>query len=207
MEPIVLETAHGLIRLAPTNDHGVDFAGLQFLQRDALFNIHDLWFHSESLEHGQRVRGEMGAVHVVDRVGELACDAEALGGAEARAVLDVALFVAVEPVHGGNAVPVLRRAGDDRGSAHRRHRGKRGNAVGHVAPVRHQRAERRGRARRHGLLEHRRGQGVDHAQHELRRRVARGAGHQRRMMRSPAYFAPARLRAPTRSQASGSGAR
>ena len=59
MEPIVLETAHGLIRLAPTNDHGVDFAGLQFLQRDALFNIHDLWFHSESLEHGQR--GDEGA--------------------------------------------------------------------------------------------------------------------------------------------------
>src|SRR5260370_15805224 len=59
MEPIVLETAHRLIRLAATNDHGVDFARLQFLQRDALFNIHDLWFHSESLEHGQR--GDEGA--------------------------------------------------------------------------------------------------------------------------------------------------
>src|SRR5207302_10569594 len=65
MEPIVLETAHGLIRLAPTNDHGVDFAGLQFLQRDALFNIHDLWFHSELLEHGQR-GDERAAIGKVD---------------------------------------------------------------------------------------------------------------------------------------------
>src|SRR5436309_7965271 len=59
MEPIVLETAHGLIRLAPTNDHGVDFAGLQFLHRDALLNIDDLWFHSEPLEDSQR--GDEGA--------------------------------------------------------------------------------------------------------------------------------------------------
>jgi len=35
MEPIVLETAHRLVRLAATNDHGVDLAGLQFLQCDA----------------------------------------------------------------------------------------------------------------------------------------------------------------------------
>src|SRR5260370_14078201 len=59
MEAIVLETAYGLIRFAPANDERVDFACLQFLQRDALLNIHDLWLHSESLEHRQR--GDEGA--------------------------------------------------------------------------------------------------------------------------------------------------
>src|SRR5258706_13988941 len=59
MEPIVLETVPRFTRLAATNDHGVDLDGLQFLQRDALFNIPDLWFHSEPLEHGQR--GDEGA--------------------------------------------------------------------------------------------------------------------------------------------------
>src|SRR5260370_20489797 len=68
MEAIVLETAYGLIRFAPANDHGVDFAGLQFLQRDALLNVHDLWLHSESLEHRQR-GNEGAAIGKVDANG------------------------------------------------------------------------------------------------------------------------------------------
>ncbi len=80
-------------------------------------------------------RRQVRAVHVVDRVGQLARDAEALRRAEARAVLDVAVLLAVKPVHAGDVVRVLADAGDDRGGAHRRHRGKRGDAVGHVAPA------------------------------------------------------------------------
>ena len=44
----------------------------------------------EALEDRQRIGGEMLAVHVVDRVGELAREPEAKRGAKARAVLDVA---------------------------------------------------------------------------------------------------------------------
>src|ERR1017187_8294110 len=68
MESIVLEAAHGLIRLADTNDHGVDFAGLQLFHRDSLFDIDDLWFHPESLEHGQR-GDESAAIGKVDTDG------------------------------------------------------------------------------------------------------------------------------------------
>src|SRR3984893_14551182 len=59
MEPIVLERAHGLIRLAPSNDHGVDFTVPHLLQWDALLDIDDVRLEAEPLEHGQR--GDEGA--------------------------------------------------------------------------------------------------------------------------------------------------
>ena len=80
-------------------------------------------------------RRQVRAVHVVDRVRQLARDAEALRRAEARAVLDVAVLLAVEPVHRRDLVRVLADAGDDRGGADGRHRRERGDAVGDVAPV------------------------------------------------------------------------
>ena len=109
-------------------------------------------------------RREVRAVHVVDGVGQLARDAEALGGAEARAVLDVAVLVAVKPVHRRDLVLVLADAGDDRGGAHGRDRRERGDAVGHVAPALDQPLEHRRGAGGDRALEHRRRHRVDHAQ-------------------------------------------
>ena len=63
----------------------------------------------EALEDGHLLGGEMSAVHVVDGVGELACEPHALGGAEARAVLDVATLATVIPAHPGDVVSILAR--------------------------------------------------------------------------------------------------
>ncbi len=137
----------------------------------------------------------MGAVHVVDRVGQLARDAEALRRTEAGAVLDIAVLLAVKPVHRGDPVRVLGDAGDDRGGADRRHRGERGDAVGDVAPalasapVEPAPRRRRPRARASPGPSRRSRTGRAWAG------VEPTASHQRRRMRSPAYFSPARARA------------
>src|SRR5665213_2458904 len=68
MKAVVLELADRLVRLAADNDHGVDFAGLQFLHRDALLDIHDLWLEAEPFEHGQR-GNEGAAIGKVDADG------------------------------------------------------------------------------------------------------------------------------------------
>src|SRR5436853_523550 len=61
----------------------------------------------EDLEHRPHALRQMGAVHVVDGVGELAHQPEAPRRAEARPVLDVALLGARVPVHRGDVVLVL----------------------------------------------------------------------------------------------------
>ncbi len=57
------------------------------------------------------------AVHVVDGVGQLACETDTLGGTEAGAVLDVAPLGAVIPAHARYVVAVLPGARNDRGRA------------------------------------------------------------------------------------------
>ncbi len=149
----------------------------------------------ERLEQRRRVGREMRAVHVVDRVGQLAGDAEALGRAKARAIFDVALFVAVKPVHRRHAVRVLRHAGDDRRGADGRDRGERSDAVRHVAPALHQRRQHRCCAGGDGSLEHLRRHRIDHAEHELwrsRRRPLPSAPQNAQVRRT----FPRRARAP-----------
>jgi hypothetical protein len=150
----------------------------------------------ERLEHGQRVRRQVRAVHVVDRVGQLARDPEALGGAKAGAVLDVAVLLAVKPVHARDQVLVLGDAGDDRGGAHGGDRRKRGHAVRDVTPALDQRREHRRDPLGNGALEHRRRHRVDYAEDEL------GWASHRPRMRRPAYFSPARRRVRRSSTAS-----
>ena len=77
----------------------------------------------QHLEHGQRIARQMRRVHVVDRVRELAREAEAQRGAEARPVLDVAALATVVPVHRRDVVAVGSEAGRDRRGADRRHQG------------------------------------------------------------------------------------
>ena len=156
----------------------------------------------ERLEHGGRGRGEVGAVHVVDGVGQLAGDAEALGGAEAGAILDVAMLLAVKPVHAGDLVALLADAGDDRGGAHGGDRRKRGNAVGHVATAGDEPLEHGSGTAGDRPLEHRRGHRVDDAEDELGRAGAHRSSAQRRRMRRPAYFSSPRPRPRQANQAS-----
>ena len=73
----------------------------------------------ERLEHRLDVAGQVLGVHPVDGVGERAQHAELPAGREARAVLDVALLVAVVPVHARDQVLVGADAGGDRRRAHR----------------------------------------------------------------------------------------
>ena len=161
----------------------------------------------EALEHGERVLGEVCAVHVVDGVRELARDPEALGCAKARAVLDVAMLLAVEPVHRGYLMRILALASHDRSCAHRRHGGEGGDAVGHVLPTLDELREHGRGAHRDRALQHRGRERIYHAQHELGRRGPLDGLHQRRMTRKPAYFAPARARTRSSSNTASAAAR
>ena len=106
MEAIVLEAAHGFVGLAAANNHRVDFAGLQFLHRDALLDVNHLRLHPESLEHRQR-GDERAAIGKIDADGlaiELPQIVHRLGGD------DVHLLV-VELGHVGELLlDVLREA-------------------------------------------------------------------------------------------------
>ena len=153
----------------------------------------------ERLEHRLDVRREVLEVHVVDRVGERALEAERLRRLEARAVLDVAPLAAVVPVHRRDLVPVGPDAGRDARRAHRRHGRERGDAVVDERAALDQQLQRRRAARRHRPLEHRGLHGVDDREDELLRlRPARA----HRRMRRPAYFSPSRRRPPSSSEAS-----
>ncbi len=145
----------------------------------------------ERLVDRLQVRGEVLEVHVVDRVGERALEAEGLRGLEARAVLDVAPLAAVVPVHRRDLVLVGPDPGGDAGRAHRRDRRIRRHAVVDVGPALHQQLQRRRPPGLDRALEHRGLHGVDDGENEL----LRPAAHRR--MRSPAYFSPERRRPPT----------
>ena len=103
----------------------------------------------ERLEHRRRLLREVGAVHVVDGVGQLAarCRSAAPSGSSSRIRRSGA------PRGGTSSSPGTRcsscaDAGHDRGGADRRHRGKRGDAVGHVAAALDQRRRAPARRRR-----------------------------------------------------------
>ncbi len=68
MKPIVLELADGLGRLALNGDHGIDLAGLHFLQSDPLLDINELRLDSKPLEYDQG-RHEGSAVGQIDTDG------------------------------------------------------------------------------------------------------------------------------------------
>ena len=48
MQPVILDLADGPGRLALNRNHGIDLAGLQFLQRDALLDINELRLESRA---------------------------------------------------------------------------------------------------------------------------------------------------------------
>ena len=137
-------------------------------------------------------------VHVVDRVGERALEAERPRGAEARAVLDVAPLAAVVPVHRRDLVAVRARRRWRSCRAHRRDRREGRDAVVDVGARAPSAAQRRRAAGRHRPLEHRGLHRVDDREDELL--AAATAAHRR--IRSPAYFSPSRRRPPTSSQTS-----
>ena len=101
----------------------------------------------ERLEDRLQVRGQVLEVHVVDRVGERALEAERLRGLEARPVLDVAPLAAVVPVHRRDLVLVGPDPGGDGGRAHRRDRREGRDAVVDVGPALDQQLQRRRPAR------------------------------------------------------------
>ena len=122
----------------------------------------------------------MCGVHVVDRVRELAAEAEAQRGAEARAVLDVARLGPVVPVHRRDPVAVGGDAGRDRGRAHRRHGRECGDGIVDEAPTGDQRGERRRPALGDGTVDHRRPRSVDDGEDELLQRSTRSPKGERR---------------------------
>src|SRR6202171_5622337 len=68
MKPVVLDLGDGLGGFALYGNHGIDPAGPQFLQRDTLFDINEIRFDSEPLEHDQS-RDEGSAIRKVDADG------------------------------------------------------------------------------------------------------------------------------------------
>ena len=149
----------------------------------------------ERLEPRLDVLREVLEVHVVDRVGERALEAERLRRLEARAVLDVALLAAVVPVHRRDLVPVGPDPGGDARRADRRDRREGRDAVVDQRALLDQHLQRRRAPGVDRPLEHRGLHGVDDGEDELLR--LRPRGHRR--MRSPAYFSPARRRPPNSS--------
>ena len=146
----------------------------------------------ERLEPRLDVLREVLEVHVVDRVGERALEAERLRRLEARAVLDVALLAPVVPVHRRDLVPVGPDPGGDARRAHRRDGREGRHAVVDQRALLDQHLQRRRAPGVDRPLEHRGLHGVDDGEDELLR--LRPRGHRR--MRSPAYFSPARRRPP-----------
>ena len=150
-------------------------------------------------------------VHVVDRVGQRALEAERLRGLEARAVLDVALLVAVVPVHRRDLVAVRAGPGGDRGGADRRDRRERRDALARVVPALHQQLQRRRAARRDRLLQHGGLHRVDDGEDELlgpRHGVSAGSAVRRtsrpRGGGRPRAARPARRRRAARAAGRGS---
>ena len=121
----------------------------------------------ERLEHRRRLARQVLRVHVVDRVGERALEAEGLARPEARAVLDIALLLPVVPVHRRDLVTVRSRAGRDRRRADRRHRGEGRHQLTGVLTVLEQPRQGRRAPRGHGLFEHRGLHRVDDREHQL----------------------------------------
>ena len=148
---------------------------------------------AEALEHGLHLVGEVGHVHVVDRVVERAEEPEGPGCLERAAVLDVAPFGAVIPVHRADPMAVGTGAGDDLRAADRRHRGKRADAVADQPAALEQRRERWRVARIGRRGEHVGAQGIDDAEDELAARC------HRRVLR-PSYLRDALRRRPNQIQ-------
>ena len=106
----------------------------------------------ERLEHRHRVLAEMLLVHVVDRVRERLRHARGAHGGERGAVLDDPPLAPVPPDEVRDPVHVGTGAGDDRGEADRRERGKHGGRAT-VDAVLGEIGERRRAAALDGALE------------------------------------------------------
>ena len=121
----------------------------------------------ERLEHRLDIAREVLGVHPVDGVGQRRRTPNWRVAREARPVLDVARLLAVVPVHAGDPVLVGADAGGDRRRAHRRHRGKRRDAVVDIEALAPDPRQCRRPADGDRAVEHRRLDRVDHDQHEL----------------------------------------
>src|SRR3979490_2139737 len=65
MQLVLLDLSDGLGGFALNGDHGIDGAGPQFLKRDALLDIDEIWSNSEPLENDSR-RYESSAIRKIN---------------------------------------------------------------------------------------------------------------------------------------------